>query len=86
MEEKWRAQRICPAGCHLESRGEEKANLTAEGERVKYRSSATAALTVRSVSISPMAADPRNYLNAVFSGPCDRCTALYYTRMRSPLN
>ena len=49
---------------------------------MKYRSSATAALTVRSVSISPMAADPRNYLNAVFSGPCDRCTALRYTRMR----
>ena len=38
------------------------------------------------VSTSPMAADPRNYLNAVFSGPCDRCTALHYTRMRSPLN
>ena len=40
------------------------------------------------VSTSPMAADPRNYLNAVFSGPCDRCTALYYMRMRwsSPLN
>ena len=30
---------------------------------MKYRSSATAAV-----------ADPRNYLNAVFSGPCNHCT------------